>query len=144
MELLEDLDGTQPDQASDQSVSSGTSRATGRRTKKVVASKAGQERIAFRLPADVAENLRYWAKYHNISLNEYVVEAIVRSVAWENQDYPLPTLEQKRLAQLIDAQGALSANVANLEQVVISNFEALLNLTRGDANYLLDSEDGEL
>ena len=37
----------------------------------------------------------------------------------------------------------MTANVANLERVVVSMSESILGLARGD-NYLMDDEDGEL
>lgn len=107
------------------------------------AAKTSTERIAFRLPDEVAERLRYWADKRGVSMNEYVVEAIVRSIAWENQDYPLPTLEQARLNQLIDEMRSLATGVRNVEHVIVSGFDSLLGLAKGDSSYLLD-EDGEL
>ena len=62
----------------------------------------------------------------------------------ENEDYDLPTLETRRLNQIVDALTTLSHNVQSLESVTTSGFDSLLGLTRGD-NYLLETdEDGEI
>ncbi len=121
----------------------GTPMATATKPASKGAAKPSTERIAFRLPDEVAERLRYWADKRGVSMNEYVVEAIVRSIAWENQDYPLPTLEQARLNQLIDEMRSLTTGVRNVEHVIVSGFDSLLGLAKGDSSYLLD-EDGEL
>ena len=75
-------------------------------------------------------------------MNEYILEAIDRQIAYENRDYDLPTAEINRLNQLTDLILTLSSNVKNLEDVTISGFDSLLGLTRGD-NYLLE-EDGDV
>lgn len=104
---------------------------------------ADARRVTVTLTPDMYQQLSYWAQKKGISINQYLFDAIQKSIAWENQDYPLPTLEQARLNQLIDAMAAMSSNVKSLESVVVSGFDSLLGLTRGD-NYLLEHEDGEL
>lgn len=100
-------------------------------------------RVAVRLPRDTDQRARYWAARDDISVNEYIVEAVEEKIRRENSDYDLPTLEQARLNQLIDEVVSLSTNVANLESVTTNGFDALMGLTRGD-NYLLDPEEGEI
>jgi hypothetical protein len=100
-------------------------------------------RVAVRLRKDTDQRARYWADKANISVNEYISEALEEKIRRENGDYELPTLEQARLNQLIDEVASLSTNVANLETVTVSGFDALMGLTRGD-NYLLDPEEGEI
>lgn len=102
------------------------------------------KRVTVPLDPDTYMRLLYWADKRNMSINEYVGEAIQRAIAWENQDYPLPTLEQARLNQLIDVVAQLVSSHSSLESVVISGFDSLLGMTRGD-NYLLnENEDGEI
>ncbi len=96
-----------------------------------------------RIHPDVAQNLKYWTKKRQLSESEYVQLAIEEKVARENGDYELPTLEQQRLNQLIDEIRALSTNQGNLERVIVTGFDSLQGLTRGDS-YLMDEEDGEL
>lgn len=100
-------------------------------------------RRAVRLHRDTDQRAMYWADRSDISVNEYIAEAVEEKIRRENGDYDLPTLEQARLAQMWDLLGALSTNVANLETVTISGFDSLMGLTRGD-NYLTDEEDGEI
>ena len=89
------------------------------------------------------QQLQYWADKKGISINQYLNEAIDSAIAYENQDYPLPTLEQARLNQLIDCITSLESNTKSLEAIVTAGFESLLKLTKGD-NYLLEHEDGEI
>lgn len=95
------------------------------------------------LSNDKYEQLKYWAERNGVSINEYLNEAIERSIKYENQDYDLPLLEVKRLNQLVDCITVLSSDIHSLEGVVVSGFDSLLGLTRGD-NYLLEQEDGEI
>lgn len=104
---------------------------------------ANTTRITATIPNDMHERLQYWADKKGISINQYLYEALEHAIAWENGDYPLPTLEQARLNQLIDNMAVMSSNVKSLESVVTSGFDSLLNLTRGD-NYMLDAEDGDI
>ena len=98
-------------------------------------------RVTAVLPPDDLERVRYWAKSHGGSVNEYVRTAVEEAIRRENRDYDLPTLEIARLNQLIDAMGAMSANLRNLEHIVSDGFDQFVRLTRGE-NYLdLHEED---
>ena len=101
------------------------------------------KRVTVTVDADTYERMCYWADSKGISINQFLNEALERAIAWENKDYPLPTLEQARLNQLIDVVTSLSSNVRSLESITVSGFDSLLGMTRGD-NYLLKPEDGEL
>lgn len=100
------------------------------------------KRVTATVDADTYERLLYWSSKKGISINQYLNEALESAIAYENKDYPLPTLEQARLNQLIDQMVVLTSNVKSIETVVVSGFDSLLSMTRGD-NYLLDYEDGE-
>lgn len=100
-------------------------------------------RVTCTLSSDEFERLKYWAARNGVSINEYLREAVNKAIGYENGDYDLPTLEIKRLNQLIDVITVLSSNVQSIESVVVSGFDSLLGLTRGD-NYLLEKEDGEI
>lgn len=105
--------------------------------------RAGRESVKVRLHPDTIERARYWADARGVSLNEYMTLAVEEKVARENGDYDFPELGIQRLNQLVDAQVALSTGVENLERIIVSGFDSLLGLTRGDS-YLQDEEDGEL
>lgn len=92
-------------------------------------------RVTAVLPPDELERVKYWAASHGISVNEYVRTAVEEAIRRENRDYDLPTLETARLAQLVDAIGAMSANLRNLEHIVVDGFDQFVRLTRGE-NYL--------
>lgn len=100
-------------------------------------------RLAIRLPADTYDRTKYWASKEGISANEWITEAIEWRIAQMNQDYPLPTLEQARLNQILDVMQSQTLTVNNLERLVVSLGETIIGLARGD-NFLLDEEDGEL
>lgn len=103
--------------------------------------KITQRRFTASVDSDTYERAQYWAKKQNMSLNELLRNAIDMYLAHQVKDYDLPPLEIQRLNQLVDALATLSSNVNTLEQVVVSGFDTLLSLTRGDS-YLDD--DGEL
>lgn len=106
--------------------------------------KAAQRlRPQVRLRPDTLTQVDYWANKHGVSRNDYMTEAIEQRIARENGDYDLPTLEIARLNQHTDLLMANTKALANLQQVVVSGFDSLLGLTRGD-NYLTDEKDGEL
>lgn len=100
-------------------------------------------RVTATVTDDTFERLQYWAAKKDISINQYLNDAIDMAIAFENRDYPLPTLEQARLNQLIDVVAVLSSNIKSLETTTLSSLESLTGLARGD-NYLLNHEDGEL
>ena len=97
-------------------------------------------RVTATIPNEMHEQLTYWANKKGISINQYLYDALEHAIAWENQDYPLPTIEAARLAQLVDIVGGLKADISNIHKVVDSGFNSLLTLTKGD-NYLLDESD---
>lgn len=100
-------------------------------------------RKTLRFHPDTMQQVSYWAKKQDVDENEFLVTAVEEKIARMNGDYPLQTLEQMRLNQLIDEIRALSTNSANLERVVTVGFDSLIGMTRGDS-YLLDDESGEL
>lgn len=101
------------------------------------------KRVTMTVTGEVFQRLQYWAEKHGVSINQYLSDALDKAIAYENRDYPLPTLEQARLNQLIDRIAALDSNFKSLENVIVSGFESLLTLTKGDS-YLMEHDDGEI
>ena len=99
-------------------------------------------RLNLRMPVSIREKVNYWSAKEGLSANDFIIECIEGHIARANGDYDLPTLEQARLAQLVDAHTSLASNVANLEKVVTAMADTIIGMTRGDS-YLLDDEDGE-
>jgi predicted DNA-binding protein len=103
-----------------------------------------RDEIKVRLHPDTKQRVKYWAARHGLrSANEYITEAVEEKIARENGDYDLPTLTIGRMDQLIDEIKGLRTNVANLQQITVTGWDAMTRLARGD-NYLLDPETGEL
>lgn len=103
-----------------------------------------RRRVAFRIHPDTYERVKYWAARGEVSVNEWMADAVEGAISRANGDYDLPTLEIARLNQIVDEVAALSQNVASLEAVLTSVGGSILGLAKGD-NYLMDeSEDGEL
>ena len=96
-----------------------------------------EHRMTLRIDKDTHERLKYWATKKGMTINSYAALAIENAIKYENKDYDLPTAEQQRLNQLIDLITSLSSNVSSLEDIVISGFESLISLTRGDS-YLME------
>jgi hypothetical protein len=101
------------------------------------------KRVTATIDQDLYAQLEYWAKRRSVSINEYLGDAIVKAIKFENKDYDLPTAEIARLNQIVDALTVNSANLKALEDVVIHGFDSILNITKGD-NYLLEYEDGDI
>lgn len=95
------------------------------------------KRLQIRVSDDVYKQVQYWAARNEMSVSEYVLEAIGLAIRHENKDYNLPSLEINRLNQIVDGFAVLSSNVEQLEKVVTHGFDSLLGLTRGDS-YLSD------
>lgn len=81
------------------------------------------------------ERIKYWADKKGISINDFVRDSVNLAIRYENRDYDIPTIEVVRLNQLIESMATLSYNVAGLERVVTTGFDALIEATRGE-NYL--------
>lgn len=101
------------------------------------------QRTHVRIPEDTMERLRYWAVRREMSVNEYINEAIEAQIRKENGDVDVPNVLTCRVNQLVDIVTELSSNIKSLEDVTVSGFDSLLGLTRGD-NYLLEHEDGDI
>lgn len=94
-------------------------------------------RVSTMLTDDEYEALKRWVKDEDSSLNDFIHEAIMFRIRWKQKDYPLEPLEVQRLNQLVDIVMTLTSNVNSLERVVVSGFDSLVGLVRGD-NYLLE------
>lgn len=103
----------------------------------------GKRRIQVVITDDDYIKLKHFAEKKEMTINDYVQEAISFMNKWQMGDVDLPTLEIQRLNQLVDGMAVLSSNVHSLEQVITSGFDSLLGLTRGE-NYLLEENDGNI
>lgn len=101
------------------------------------------ERHNMRLYPDDSRFLVYWADQFGMDQTEFLITAMRHYVKWRNQDYELPTAEIQRLNQMVDAVQSLVVAHGHLETSVVSGFDAMLGIIRGD-NYLVEEEDGEL
>lgn len=118
-------------------------RSNSAKTSGTKAGAAKRARVAIRVHPTTRTQVSYWAGKAGISDNEYMAEAVEEKIRRENMDYDLPTLEQKRLAELVDRVLSLEKVLANLERVTTSGFSSLIGLARG-GSYLNDEETGEL
>lgn len=98
-----------------------------------------RERHEFRFDSSLYERMIKHADKKNISVNEWLMQAIEHYLDFENKDYDLPPAEIQRLNQIVDLLEKLTANISSLEHVSTSGFAALLNFTNG-TNYLSDHE----
>ena len=98
------------------------------------------KRRTLRLSVEDDEKLEYWARKEGYSVNAFIPVLLEQYIGIANGNYQLPTLEVQRLNQLVDSMASMSRNMQSLESIVISGFDSLLGLTRGD-NYLLESDE---
>ena len=102
-----------------------------------MAQKSGTHRVTATLSEEDYERSSYLAKKRDISVSDLIRDSVTFMLRFEAGDYNLGTLEVQRLNQLIDLMQAQSRNLRSLESVVVSGFDSLLGLTRGD-NYLME------
>lgn len=102
-----------------------------------------EHRLTLRFSDDDFLKLQHWARKRDMSVNDFVREAVEFRINWLLKDYDLAPMEVERLNQLVDIVTVLSQNIHSLEGVVTSGFDSLLGLTRGD-NYLLDEDGGDI
>lgn len=96
-------------------------------------------RVTLRIPLDVYAELFHWATAKDMSVNEYIADAIRYKCAYDAHDFDVPDLLLQRISQVIEGQVELSSRIDNVSDIVTSSMRSLLALTRGD-NYLLDYE----
>lgn len=101
------------------------------------------ERHSMRMYPKDFEKLVYWSERYGMSRTDLLITAMYHYIGWRNGDYDLPRAETERLNQLIDAINNLASNQANLEKSIMSSFDIMLGIIRGD-NYLIEDDDGEL
>lgn len=107
-----------------------------------MASDDSRHRVSGRLSSEDYERMRYWCAERGITSTQFIEDAVHSYLAQINGDYPMPTLEQKRMNQLTDAIVELIASHRALSVSVNNGFQALLSMTRGD-NYLMDMSVGD-
>ena len=106
-----------------------------------MARKETDKRITATVDADLYDKCMYIAEKKNISISDFLREAIDLKIRYENEDYyPLAKLEAERINQLVDHISILSSNIKNLENLTIEGFSSLINITKGD-NYLYEEEE---
>ena len=109
-----------------------------------MARKPEDKRVTATIDVDTYDKMQYIADKKNISISEFLRDAIDLKIRYENEDYyPLAKIEAQRINQIVDHISVLSSNIRNLENVTIEGFSSLLNLTKGD-NYLYDEEEDVL
>ena len=103
----------------------------------------GNERISVTVDAKTKARVDYWADQKDITVNQFVKDAIYLAIDFENNNFPMTTITESRIAELIDAVNGLSANQATLEETIKSFINMMIQMTKGD-NYLLDDYDSDI
>lgn len=94
--------------------------------------------VSMRVNSTLNEQLRYWSNKRELTLSEYMIDAVREKIARENGDYDLPTLEAARLAQIVDELRTQSVTIKNLETTISSMLESIIMLSR-DPKYMVES-----
>lgn len=100
--------------------------------------KPGYKRKEISLPKDVIDKIAYWADNRDMTFSEMVDASTSLYIKFINEDYDLPTLEQRRLNELIESQYRIADELKQLQQTVMNTSAVLLRTTNG-SNYLSDS-----
>lgn len=94
--------------------------------------------VSMRVNSTLNEQLRYWSDKRELTLSEYMIDAVREKIARENGDYDLPTLEIGRLAQIVDELRTQSVTINNLEKTISSMLQSIIMLSR-DPKYMIES-----
>lgn len=101
-------------------------------------------RVTTTIDMQTYERLKFWSEQHDMSINEYLRDAIELKIRHENKDFDVPNLLIQRMNQMIDAVTTLGSSTKSLEHIVVSGFDSLLGLTRGENDYLSAGEDEDI
>jgi hypothetical protein len=99
-------------------------------------------RVTATIPNETYEQLLFWSNAKGISINQYLADALDHAIAWENQDYPVDTIEMARNAQILDTVCGLTKDVENMRHVFESGMNSLLSCVKGD-RYLYEQNQEE-
>lgn len=99
--------------------------------------------FSMRMYAEDYDKLDYWSEKYEMTRAELLVVAMNHYIGWRNGDYDLPRAERQRLNQLTDAIASLIVTNEHLETSIISGFNSMLGIIRGE-NYLVEKETGDL
>lgn len=100
-------------------------------------------KMSLRLTELEHQRLTHYAEKWGMSKTELLLDGVDHYIKWVNSDYDLPTAETARLNQLIDAVDRLSVNAQNTEKTMVSGFNTILGLSKGE-NMFSEPEEGEL
>ena len=103
----------------------------------------GTIRVTATLPPEMMMRACYWAKKHDMSINQYLVYALEQFIKWDGADHTKPTKETERLNLCVDTIEELAGYIHGLQTAIDSGFDALSEATRGDSEFL-KPEDGSL
>ena len=79
-----------------------------------------------------------------VSMNSWVVDAILLKIRHNNGDFDVPSLLVNRINELIDSNASLATSVGNMQLVVTRGIDSLTSLARRDNSYLSDDVDSDL
>ena len=110
---------------------------------KVIGREVETKRVTATVDLKTFERLNFWADAEGVSINQFLNEAIDLAIDFKNHRYPMTTIMEARVNQLVDAVERNTSELRALSRTAVSGFESLVGLTRGD-NYLLENESGEI
>lgn len=99
-----------------------------------------RERKNLRLHESDAKRFEAWAEKEGMSFNEFAAAAMNQYIDIKLGNYPLQTLEQQRLNQLIDEIRSMREDYRSMSSIVLSSMDSLTQLANG-ANILYDQDD---
>lgn len=97
------------------------------------------ERVTLRLTPEELTYLNYWADKLDVTKTELITQSVSHYVGWIQSDYDIPTALTAQINVLTNAIAAMESSNNNLSKIVISGFDSMLTLSRGDS-YLMDPE----
>lgn len=92
--------------------------------------------MSFRVNTKVEQQLHYWADKRELTLTEYITDAIREKIARENGDFDLPNIMVGRIAELVDSNNTMAVSFANMEKSFSSMMEFIAVMSR-DPKYMI-------
>ncbi len=89
-------------------------------------------KMSVRFPEEAMKQVESWAKLRQVSINDWITDAIYLKLSHENGHYNVPDIMTARMNQLLTAQEAGSRQLENIENLVMQLFQTVLSLENGE------------
>ena len=105
-----------------------TCKKTGNGTKET----AAVRKMTLRFPEEAMRQAESWAQLHQVSMNDWITDAVYLKLSHENGHYNVPDLMTARMNQMLAGQEANTRQLQNVENLVMQLFQTILSIENGE------------